>query len=106
MRKLALRLGIPLLIIFAALILVVAPAGAKPPAQDTDQVAHGKYIVEIAGCLGCHTPPDPKTMEPQLDKLGAGGYPFPLGELGTVFTKNLTPDKATGLGDWTDEEIK
>ena len=37
--------------------------------------------------------------------LGAGGFPFHF-PFGIVFTANITPDKKTGLGDWTDGEIK
>ena len=107
------------------LILTVATnAGASNQAQ-TDIVAHGKYIVSIAGCADCHTPlkseyADPTKWTPDqvktiafnatvsLDdaKLLAGGRPFDLGPLGILFTRNLTPDKITGLGDWTDEQIK
>jgi mono/diheme cytochrome c family protein len=104
MKKLAVGVGLPILIVVAALILLVAPAAAKAPHQDS-QIERGQYLVSIAGCLDCHTPFD-EQGQPDTTKLGAGGYPFDLGPLGIVYTKNLTPDKTTGLGDWTDEEIK
>jgi hypothetical protein len=34
-----------------------------------------------------------------------GGVGFPLGPLGIIYSKNLTPDKTTGLGRYTDEQI-
>jgi mono/diheme cytochrome c family protein len=105
MNKLALRLGLPVLIVLIALIMVTAPAAAQPSQQEGD-AEHGKYLVEIIGCLDCHTPIDPTTFQPVPDMLGAGGYPFEVPNLGTVYTKNITSDKNTGLGDWTDEEIK
>jgi mono/diheme cytochrome c family protein len=68
-------------------------------------VAHGKYLATIAGCIDCHSPLDEKGV-PDFNRAYAGGQPFDLGPLGTVFSKNLTSDKETGLGNWTDEEIK
>lgn len=106
MKKLILRLGIPLLIVMIAMIMVVAPAGAKPAAQEGDDlVEKGTYLAEITGCIGCHTPIDERG-QPVPGMVGAGGYPFPLGEQGTVFTKNITPHEETGVGGWTDEELK
>ena len=99
----AVSFGIALL-----LALAVAPAriaSAKPSAQD-DQIEHGRYIASIAGCVGCHSPINLETFTPVPGKEFSGGEPFPLGPLGTAYSKNLTSDKATGLGDWTDDEIK
>jgi len=100
--------AISTLIIMALLtlgIFPVTPAVAAPARQD-DQVAQGKYIAAIAGCVGCHTPIDKTTFTPVTGKEFSGGEPFDLGPLGIVYSKNLTSDMKTGLGDWTDEEIK
>ena len=40
-----------------------------------------------------------------MSRKGAGGFPF-HGPWGTIFSANLTPDKKTGIGDWTDRQIK
>ena len=40
------------------------------------------------------------------EKFLSGGRLFDLGPAGVAYTRNLTPDKATGIGDWTDEEVK
>jgi len=113
------------LVLSLLLILIVATtAGASNQAQ-ADEIAHGKYIVNIAGCADCHTPlkaeyADPTKWTPDQIKtlafnaddmanrenLLSGGRAFDLGPLGILFTRNLTPDKETGLGDWTDDEIK
>jgi len=89
-------------------------------------VEHGKYIATIAGCTSCHTPykaeyqkpPQEWTIEQiqtvafndkdatDQDKLFSGGRPFDLGPAGVLFTRNLTPDKETGIGNWTDDQIK
>jgi mono/diheme cytochrome c family protein len=104
---------------------VALPAGASPHPQD-DPVAHGKYIATIAGCTSCHTPlkaeynqpPQNLTLEQiqniafderaahDTDKLLSGGRLFDLGPAGTVFTLNITPDKETGIGTWTDDQIR
>ncbi|MDE3057796.1 MAG: c-type cytochrome [Bacteroidota bacterium] len=67
-------------------------------------VQRGKYLVE-AQCVGCHSgySADGKVL-PEF-KL-AGGLVFDLYPFGKFTSFNLTSDKETGLGNWTDEEIK
>ena len=116
----ALFTGIVTAMLVGLIAYVAQPARAAPPGQD-DPVAHGKYLTTIAGCVDCHTP-YPADFDlsqlTDLDKLYslaggadktrlfAGGQPFPVPGLGVVFSKNLTSDKETGLGNWTDDEIK
>jgi mono/diheme cytochrome c family protein len=69
-----------------------------------------KYGAYLAGPLGhcnyCHTPLDEKTMNVDVGAhLGAGGLAFVF-PFGTVYSANITPDQATGLGKWSDAEIK
>ncbi len=87
------------------------PGGAAPPkAPDADAggvapgaprgplnaMERGLALVQSNGCASCHQSGDPKD--------GAlSGRAKPL--RGTVYPPNLTPDKETGLGDWTEEEI-
>jgi mono/diheme cytochrome c family protein len=97
--------GLPAIVIVGLLAVLATPAGAKAPAQFDDPVQQGKYLTTIAGCIDCHTPRD-ENFQPLKNLEFSGGMPFELGPLGTVFSKNLTSDKETGLGDWTDEEIK
>lgn len=56
----------------------------------TGDVEAGKAFVEAHACAGCHSP-----------NL-AGGTAAQMG----VYPPNLTPDKDTGLGNWSDDEIK
>jgi cytochrome c553 len=97
---------------------------------NTTQVARGEYLVEIMGCHDCHTPMKLGPNGPEQDRSRAlSGHPenapvppnaeLPQGYLamigatftsfkgpwGTSYTRNLTPDKETGLGDWTVEEF-
>jgi mono/diheme cytochrome c family protein len=81
------------------------PVASVPDVPRSDKVTYGEYIAgPLAHCLECHTPFGPD-MRPDMSKLGAGGFAI-HGPWGESVSANLTPDKATGLGDWTDEEIK
>lgn len=93
------------------LLLVALAAGSVDPtyAQSTappdDLIERGEYLTTLAGCIDCHTP---RTDEDEMitERALAGGRPFDIGELGTVLAPNITQDEETGIGTWTDEEIK
>lgn len=108
-----------------AIIGLTQPAQASHPLQEDDPVSRGEYLATIAGCTSCHTPDGAEYQNPEsmtfeqiktiafegnlaLDeaKLLAGGRAFPLGPAGVVYSRNITPDKETGIGAWTDEQIK
>jgi mono/diheme cytochrome c family protein len=86
------------------------PAAAGGTAT-ADQVAHGRYLVELLGCGSCHT--DGALLgEPRSDRQLAGSdigiaYTDPMDEIepGVAFPRNLTPDPATGLGTRSDDQI-
>jgi mono/diheme cytochrome c family protein len=81
-----------------------AAKGTAAPAK-TDKVAYGGYIVNaVAHCLVCHTDlvAGKRDYEHQL---GAGGFLLELGN-DMVRSRNITQDKETGIGNWTDAEIK
>jgi mono/diheme cytochrome c family protein len=70
-----------------------------------DPILRGKHLVEGAGCIECHTPLDGKGGN--IDSLRlAGGVRMTLGPFGEFVSANLTSDSATGLGGWTDEQIR
>jgi mono/diheme cytochrome c family protein len=118
MRKFLLPIGALLVALVGLSILEVQPAGAQDgtatpePTEeapaDPEQIARGEYLTTVIGCSECHTPLDPNTFQPVEEMRWAGGQVFPLDPTGSlvVVSKNLTSDKATGIGDWTDEEIK
>ncbi len=93
--------------LFPALSLGAAVLfGPAAMAQSTtDAVAHGEYLATIMDCGGCHSrssfvgPPDPETY------LSGSTVGFLVPGLGVFYPPNLTPDKETGLGEWSDEEI-
>lgn len=65
-----------------------------------DKVAYGKYLTTLASCGDCHTPFE--SGEYDMSHFLAGGRKFLLPGA-TLTTSNLTPDKETGLGNWTEE---
>ena len=78
---------------------------AYPASADDAQVARGRYLVTIAGCSDCHTPgallgkPDMKRY------LGGSDVGFSIPGAGVFVGQNLTSDKETGLGAWSDAQI-
>jgi mono/diheme cytochrome c family protein len=73
--------------------------------SQNDPVRHGEYIASITGCAFCHSPfREDSTM---IDEFKyAGGQRFEVVPFGTFVSYNLTSDKETGLGNWTDDQIK
>jgi len=68
-------------------------------------VERGRYLVEsILGCGNCHTPKSPDG-EPIMERNMAGGATFAIPPFsGTA--SNITPDRETGIGAWSDAEIR
>jgi mono/diheme cytochrome c family protein len=87
--------------LLAALALTVLPC----PAQESARVERGRYLVEsILGCGNCHTP-KATTGEPIASRSLSGGLRFsPPPFVGAA--PNITPDRETGIGSWSDDEIK
>ncbi len=82
------------------------PAKGLPAPPKTDKVAYGRYIVTAqAHCFECHTPLGPKG-QPDMSKLGAGGMKIQLAPGMDVLTANITSDPDTGIGKWSDDDIK
>lgn len=69
-----------------------------PPISTSDTVAYGEYLTTIASCGGCHTQLD--KGEPIKGMEFAGGMSFTL-PAGVVRSGNITPDKQTGIGNWS-----
>jgi mono/diheme cytochrome c family protein len=67
-------------------------------------VERGSYLVNtIMTCNNCHTPMGPDG--PQFDRMLSGGLLFDTPAF-TATGANITPDKETGIGDWTAAELK
>jgi len=89
----------------AAALGAAVGALATPASADDAEVARGRYLVTLAGCSDCHTPgallgsPDMKRY------LGGSDVGFAIPGAGIFVGQNLTPDKDTGIGSWTGEQI-
>ena len=75
-------------------------------------VARGEYLaIHVAACIHCHSMRDfNKYAGPDIPGTeGGGGGKFDHSILdaipGTMYSKNITPDSATGIGAWTDDEL-
>ena len=86
-----------------SIIINTMPAKAsftKLPAK-TDVVNYGKYITNAAACMECHTKFEKGSLVAGTEFGGGREFPFPDGSI--VRSGNITPDKATGTGNWTEE---
>lgn len=79
-----------------ALVLLGASLGLNAQAADADLISKGEYLTRAADCVACHVVPGGKEF--------AGGLEFKL-PFGTLYSPNITPDKETGIGNWTDDEF-
>ena len=64
---------------------------AATPAE-ADLITTGRYLADAAHCGACHTRDEARPY--------AGNLPI-RSSFGTMYTSNITPDRATGIGDWT-----
>ena len=82
------------------------PAPVLNAEATPERLARGQYLGQ--GCLDCHSKRDfKKYAGPVVPPLGVRGDCFDkgIGVPGVVCPPNLTPDRETGLGSWTDGEI-
>ncbi|TVO73022.1 c-type cytochrome [Sedimenticola selenatireducens] len=68
----------------------------KDTPEVSDPVKSGEYIFNMGGCSSCHTAKEGKAL--------AGGLAMET-PFGVFYTPNITPDKETGIGDWSDEDF-
>jgi mono/diheme cytochrome c family protein len=65
--------------------------------QDFGQVERGRYLTVAADCAACHT-------DTGSGQALAGGRSIPT-PFGALVSPNITPDRETGIGEWTDEQF-
>ena len=88
---------------FALLIAGLAMPVAASAADS--QIERGKYLVTISGCGDCHTPGTFLGHPDMARLLGGSDVGFAIPGVGVFVGRNLTPDKETGLGNWTTAQI-
>jgi mono/diheme cytochrome c family protein len=72
------------------------PSGVPSSLAKASLVERGAYLAKAADCMACHTT--------QGGKPYAGGLGFKL-PFGTLYSTNITPDKDTGIGDYSDQDF-
>lgn len=83
----------------AAMLLFSTPAFAQ------GQQNRGEYLSRIMDCGGCHTPGALAGQPDMKRPLAGSAIGFQIPGLGTFYPPNLTPDRETGLGSWSEADI-
>jgi mono/diheme cytochrome c family protein len=84
-------------LVIAACTTSAIAARAAEDSQAFEKIERGRYLAVLGDCVGCHTAP--------------GGKPFAGGAaletpFGALIGPNITPDVATGIGGWSEEEFR
>jgi mono/diheme cytochrome c family protein len=77
------------------LIAVSTVAAAESDPQEFTTIEKGRYLAVTADCAACHTVPGSK-------QPFAGGRPIET-PFGNIVAPNITPDRETGIGAWSDD---
>ena len=91
-------IGALLFAMLAGVLLAAAAPAVEPDPASPDAAARGAYILRAAGCASCHT-----------DHAGGGAF-LAGGRMlsspwGAIAAPNITPDRETGIGGWSDEDF-
>jgi len=73
-----------------------AVLGIVPSTADT--LKYGAYMTQSAACMECHTQDNNGKLLPGMEFAGGKGFTV-NGKV--IHSANITPDRATGIGDWT-----
>lgn len=76
-----------------------AALSKRPP--ESDIVGTGRYLVNAAACMECHTQFEKGKLIAGTEFGGGRVFPFPDGSV--IRSANISPDKTTGIGEWTEE---
>src|SRR5229473_614476 len=82
--------------ILAVVLLCTAFSGKAQAEPSADTIARGKALAEAADCASCHT------ADPSKPFAGGKRIDTPFG---AIYSPNLTPDRETGIGAWSDGEF-
>lgn len=91
---------IALAAVCAVLPLLIAAksfGAAGSAGQNFTQIQRGRYLAATADCVGCHT-------IPERGETYAGGREIET-PFGNITSPNITPDRETGIGNYTDEDF-
>ena len=86
-------------------LTLISHCFAAQDIENSKLYARGKYLVEgPVACGNCHIQRGPKG-EPLFEKGLSGGVPIIEPEFYNAYPSNITPDKETGIGNWTDAQL-
>lgn len=71
-------------------------AGKVQAETNAELIKRGEYLTIAADCIACHKVSGGQPF--------AGGLPFET-PMGTIYSPNITPDRETGIGNWSDEDF-
>ena len=77
-------------------LLMGLGAAQMARADDAELVKRGQYLARAGDCVACHTAPGGKPL--------AGGLKMDT-PFGPIFTPNITPDRETGIGAWSEADF-
>lgn len=88
------RISFPLIEFVCLLLIGLMPTAAR--SEDYATIERGRYLVQAGDCASCHT--------------ASGGQPFAGGlavstPFGDIYSSNITPDRATGIGNWSEQDF-
>lgn len=83
-------------LILGGALMVTRPVRALEPTAVSRPIngtmSRGEYLAHVGDCVACHTQHGGAAF--------AGGFAMPT-PFGTLYSPNITPDKATGIGTWS-----
>lgn len=82
--------------LITALMLLGGSVGVFAQENGAALIKKGEYLARMGDCVACHTNPGGAEF--------AGGLPMPT-PIGTIYSSNITPDKKTGIGDYSFEDF-
>ena len=82
---------------FVLIVVTVLASVGRAQSFPAPQVERGRYLAIAADCAACHT-------DPAGGRDFAGGYAFPS-PLGRIYSTNITPSKADGIGGYTEAQF-
>lgn len=90
------RAGLAVGLVAAMALLGGAALAVDAQTPSAAELARGKYVFGATGGCGCHTV--------KGQPVNSGGRKHE-GPFGIVYSTNITPDRETGIGGWTDEQV-
>jgi mono/diheme cytochrome c family protein len=87
------------LLALAAVASISISSASTPQSAATaanDAAGRGAYLVTLGDCMPCHTA--------RVEEPFAGARPINT-PFGMIYSANITPDRQTGIGGWTDEQF-